>query len=181
MKARDLERALGTTYRGEPHAAGDLFHLLYSELHRQAARLMSGQPAGHTLQATALLHETFLRIRDSECKDHEGFLGVAARAMRTVLVDHARRKSSLKRFSHLEPVPFDDIVLSYEDRAIDLLELEEALKQLEAIDPQMVAAAELRFFAGLSMEEAASAIGMPARSFRRRWQATRAYLYRHLR
>jgi RNA polymerase sigma-70 factor (ECF subfamily) len=157
-----------------------LFRDLYDELHRRAEGMMRGQPAGHTLQATALVHEVLLKMwggTEPPWEDRARFLAAASKAMRHVLVDHARARARDKRQPPGDRVPLDSITTAYEARAGDLLALDEALDRLAAFDPTMARAVELRFFGGLSVEEAARLLEIPVRTLERRWSAVRAWLF----
>jgi RNA polymerase sigma factor (TIGR02999 family) len=152
---------------------------LYAELRALAELHMRGQPAFHTLQATALVHEACLKlcVHDGLPEDDRArVLGLASLAMRNVLVDHARAKRRVKRCAPGERVPLDGIALAYQERAIDLLALDEALARLVQFDPDMVRLVDLHFFGGLSLAEAARLLGQPERTVQRRWAATRAWL-----
>jgi RNA polymerase sigma factor (TIGR02999 family) len=152
---------------------------LYAELHRLAEQCMLGQPPGHTLQTTALVHEAYLRLAPKAhlaWEDRARFLATAAKAMRHVLVDHARARSRRKRTPPGQELPLDRIVPAYEDRAHDLVALDEALERLAAFDAPMAQAVELRFFGGISFEECARVLGLPLRTFERRWAAVKAWL-----
>ena len=168
--------------RAEGDDAERLFDALYHELHHQAQRCMERQPPGHTLQPTALVNETFLKLADGEgWKGREHFMSVAAKAMRSVLVDHARSKDRLKRQGAAHRISLDSVVVTYDERAVDLLLLDDALERLAAFDEHMARAVELRFFAGLNVEETARIVGMSKRALERQWAATRAWLYREVR
>lgn len=152
---------------------------IYQELRRRAAHMMRGQPKNHTLQATALVHEVFLKLPGGPASSEEEkarFLALASRAMRHVLVDHARARGRQKRTAEGERVLLDEVVLDYEERAHDLVALDAALERLALFDEVMAKAVELRFFGGLPVEEVARALGMPKRTFERRWQVVRAWL-----
>lgn len=158
----------------------ELSRQLFAELHALAEQWMRGQRRNdHTLQASALVNEAYLRLRDSlglAREERVRFLALASRAMRSVLVDHARARCSQKRTPPGERVPLDELLIAYEEGAVDMLLLDEALERLTKFDPEMARAVELRFFGGLSMAEIAEQLGLPARSFDRRWQAARAWL-----
>jgi RNA polymerase sigma factor (TIGR02999 family) len=152
---------------------------LYAELRALAERYMRGQPPGHTLQATALVHEACLKLSAHEGlpeHDRARVMTLASLAMRNVLVDHARAKQRVKRSAPGEREPLDGIALAYQDRAVDLLALDEALARLADFDPDMVRVVDLHFFAGLSLTETASLLDLPERTLQRRWAATRAWL-----
>jgi RNA polymerase sigma factor (TIGR02999 family) len=163
-----------------PHQHEDeLFRSLYAELRRQAELLMHGQRRDHTLQATALVHEVLLRVWDGKepaPEDRQRFLATAAKAMRHVLVDHARGRGRDKRTPPGSRLPLDQVSVAFEERAFDLLLLDEALERLDAADPTMARAVDLRFFGGLPAEEVARMLGMPLRTFERRWSVVRAWL-----
>jgi RNA polymerase sigma factor (TIGR02999 family) len=157
---------------------------LYAELRRRASILMRNQPRSHTLQATALVNEVYLRLHgdtDPAEEDRAHFLALASRAMRHVLVDHARTRGRQKRTPQGEKVALDDVVVTYESRALDLLALDDALQRLSEFDEDMARAVELRFFGGLSVEETARVLGIPKRTLERRWQAVRAWLHAEVR
>ena len=140
---------------------------------------MREQRKDHTLQATALVNEAYLRLHDGRelaATDRIGFLALASTAMRCVLVDHARSRGRDKRQPPGERVPLDALLVAYEDRAVDMLALDEGLERMDAFDPEMARAVEMRFFGGLSAEETAGFLGIPLRTFERRWQAARAWL-----
>lgn len=161
-------------------AAGDaLAPLVHAELRRLADDLMRRQPAGHTLQPTALVNEAWLRLaRDGEAawRDHRHFFRVAAKAMRSILVDHARRKAALKRAGAGLRVPLDEALEAYERRSIDVVAVDEALERLAAIDGDLVRLVELRFFAGLSIPETARVLDVSTPTVERGWRTARALL-----
>jgi RNA polymerase sigma factor (TIGR02999 family) len=159
-----------------------LLDTLYVELRRQAEHAMRGQPAGHTLQPTALVHEAYLKLaaNSQSWADRTHFLATAAKAMRHVLIDHARKRNAEKRRARGEEEPLDGLLVAYEDHALNLLALDEALARLEEFDPELARAVELRFFGGLSLTECARTLGMSQRTFERRWVATRTWLYAQL-
>ncbi len=168
--------------RGDPHASEQLMALLYSELYRLAKSFMAEQPAGHTLQATSLVSEAYLRLSDGRTRNWESrvhLMSSAARAMRCVLIDHARGRS-LRNRKRAEPSALDRVLVTYEDRVLDLVALDDALRKLASFAPQMATAVELRFFAGLSMSEVAQALGIPKRTLERDWEFTRAWLFQEM-
>lgn len=141
---------------------------------------MRGQPACHTLQATALVHEVLLKMwgeTDPPWEDRARFLAAASKAMRHVLIDHARARARDKRQAPGERLPLDAITAAYEARAGDLIALDEALDRLGAFDPLMARAVELRFFGGLSVEDSARILDIPLRTLERRWAVVRAWLH----
>ena len=164
---------------GDSDAGQKLLAFLYTELHELAESYMRGQPRDHTLQATALVNEAYLKmgpIAGKQFKDRARFMGFAAKAMRSVLVDHARAKARRKRTPPGESSALDQVMLTYEENALDLVALDEALSRLQEFDEKMAQAVELRFFAGQSMEEIAKVLGISKRSLERDWSAARAWL-----
>ncbi len=157
---------------------------LYHELRRLAHRQMRGQPPGHTLQTTGLVHEAFLRLRAADPQawnDRAHFLRSAAQAMRSVLVDHARARKTEKRGGDrgrepLDAAELDRVVAAYEASHLDVLALDEALDRLEADDPELAELARLRFFAGLTVPEVADVVGVSVPTVERRWRVARAAL-----
>jgi RNA polymerase sigma factor (TIGR02999 family) len=158
--------------------------LVYDELHRMAERQMSGQPVGHTLSATALVHESYLKlVRQSAraWKDRAHFLAVAAVAMRHVLVNHAERRKADKRGGGRLPATLDEGFLGDDGaRVDDLLALDRALDRLDALSPRQRAVVECRFFGGLTWEEIAEAVEVSVPTVRRDWRVARAWLAREL-
>ena len=168
--------------QGDPQASEKLLALLYSELHRLAESFMRHQPADHTLQATALVNEAFLRLSRGKTRNWPSrarFLSTAARAMRCVLIDHARARLVRRRVPD-EPSALDRVLVTYQDRVLDLLALDEALEKLAGFDPRMARAVELRFFAGLTMDEVAQILEIPKRTLEREWEATRTWLFEEM-
>lgn len=179
----DITGLLQRAASGDAAAETSLFALLYDDLKRQAEALMRRQPRGHTLQATGLLHEAWLRVArraDVDWKSRGHFFGFAARAMRSVLVDHARAKGRGKRGAGRARVPLDALLLPYEDRAGDLLALDEALKRLALRDADGAAVVEMRFFGGFTAPETAQALGFSLRKVERDWEHARTWLRREL-
>ncbi len=169
--------------REDPGAEQALFQRIYDELRRLAGRQMRGQPANHTLQPTALAHEVFLRLIR---QDHVGpadrgrFLALAARAMRSVLVDHARRRSADKRGGRARRLPFDEVLDSFEARSGELVALDRALAGLAETNQRHARIVELRFFGGMTQEEVAELLGVSLRTVEREWRLARAWLKREL-
>lgn len=164
--------------RGDEDAADELYTVLYADLRERAGRLLGPGPEA-TIQATALVNEAWLKLRSPSAeawKSRAHFLGVAAKAMRSVLVDHARAKGTRKRGGKRR-VLLDQAVAVYEERAIDLAALNEGLEQLAALDERLSKVVELRFFGGLSIEEAAVALGVSEATVSRRWTTARAWLH----
>jgi RNA polymerase sigma factor (TIGR02999 family) len=180
----NVTRLLERLSRGEPGAANELLPLLYGELHELASNHMAAGRPGDTLQPTALVHEVYLKLfpaKGAHWRSREHFLGVAAKAMRSVLVDHARRRGARKRGDGAVPNTLDDaLLLAFEERATDLLGLEDALCRLSATSERAARVVELRFFGGLNMEETARALDVTPGTVERDWQTARAWLRRAL-
>jgi RNA polymerase sigma factor (TIGR02999 family) len=170
--------------QGDQTALDQLLPLVYRDLHRQAERFMRGQAAGHTLQATGLVHEAYFRLVGQEGVEWQSrahFFGVAGKAMRSILVDHARARGAAKRGGGDR-----QLTLGAADAAaasapeVDVLALDEALSRLADLDPEMTRLVELRYFAGLSIEEVADALGVSPATVKRRWQVARLWLKREI-
>jgi len=164
---------------GDPAAGEHVFDIVYEELHGLATRLMRNQAPRHTLQASALVNEAYLRLAGGDGPNWEGlrhFLCVAARAMRCVLVDHARRQGRRKRRPDGKRQDLDAIVLEFQTRATDLLDLDEALGEFAALDEEASRVVELRFFGGQTVKETALALDRSVRSVERDWEFARAWL-----
>lgn len=174
-----LDRARG----GDESALAAVFPLIYTELHRVAKGQLRNEPDGHTLGATALLHEAFLRLIDYPRLAWTGrghFMAVAAMVMRRVLVDHARSRRSAKRGGALPHVPLDAVELPAQQRADLLVALDEALERLRRQAPRQAQVVECRFFGGLTEAETAEALGVGLRTVKRDWALARSWLYRAL-
>jgi RNA polymerase sigma factor (TIGR02999 family) len=163
--------------------AGELFAIVYDELRSLAENQLRRERPGHTLQPTALVHEALLRLVDIPVGDLEGrahFFGIAARAMRQVLVDYARRRQAVKRGGELNRVTLDTDLAGDDPAATDVLDLHEALTRLTAMDEALGRLVELRFFAGLTLDEAADAMGVSRRKAAKDWSVARLWLRREL-
>jgi len=179
----DVTRILEAMRRGEPQAAGQLLSLVYDELRRIAAHKMAGESPGHTLQATALVHEAWLRMIGDGNADFAGrahFFALAAEAMRRILVESARRKHSLKRGGALRREELAEFHLVQNAPSEEMLAVDEALDLLAAEDPVSADLVKLRYFVGMTMEEAATALGLSLRSAERLWSYSRAWLRREI-
>jgi RNA polymerase sigma-70 factor, ECF subfamily len=168
---------------GNRNAESRLMPLVYAELRRLAAHYMRGERSGHTLQATALVHEAYLRlvgIKDVDWQNRAHFFGVAASLMRRILVDHARAKQAKKRGGTDQKVSLDEAVLVEREAPEQLLALDEALERLAKRDARQARIVDLRYFAGLSEEEAAEVLGISVRTVKRDWNVARAWLYQQL-
>lgn len=179
----DVTRLLEALDRGEPKAAEELLPLVYEELRRLAALKMGDQPAGHTLQPTALVHEAWLRLVGSPQIEWHGsrhFIAAAAEAMRQILIDAARKKRRLKRGGGWQRLSLDEVHLAIETDPDGLLAVNEALDDFAREDPGKAGLVKLRFFAGLSLPQAAQALGLSLATAKRSWAFSRAWLYRRL-
>ena len=179
-----MTRILSAIEQGDPHAVAQLLPLVYDELRQLAAAKLAQEKPGQTLQATALVHEAYLRLVGSEPQAHwnsrRHFLAAAAEAMRRILVESARRKKRVRHGGALRRVNLDASCLVTPDPAEDLEALDEALARFEAVDPLAARLVTLRFFAGLGMAEAAQALGLPLRTADRNWTYARTWLHRFL-
>jgi RNA polymerase sigma factor (TIGR02999 family) len=175
----DVTRLLEAAAGGSRSAIDELLPVVYEELRRMAAAQLNSERAEHTLQATALVHEAYLKLVDQRTAggtSRAQFFGVAAQAMRRVLVDHARGRGRVKRGGGRGKTALDEAVVMLEERAEDLVALDEALGRLAAIDPQKGRVVELRFFAGFSAQETADLLGLSLRTVERDWTMARAWL-----
>jgi RNA polymerase sigma factor (TIGR02999 family) len=182
MVGTDVTSILNAAGRGDPNAAAELLPLVYDELRKLAARRMANEPAGQTLQATALVHDAYLRLVDvDEPQGWNGrghFFAAAAEAMRRILVERARRKGAVKHGGQFRRVEIEQLANESDDeRAADILALDEALADLERHDAPAAQLVKLRYFAGLSHQEAAAAIGIGRRAADRLWSLAKAWLY----
>ncbi|MEM7245057.1 MAG: ECF-type sigma factor [Acidobacteriota bacterium] len=169
----EVTQLLRRLNEGDVGAASELFPIVLEELQVRARGEMKEQPQHHTLQPTALVNEVYLKLVNSKDQSWEGrrhFLRVASRAMKTILIDHARAKGRKKR------TPIDALVEHYDKQPIGLLDLKHALEELAEIDPVAVELIELRYFVGLGEREAADAVGLSYRSAQRKWSSARALL-----
>jgi len=180
----DVTQILSAIEQGDPHAAEQLLPLVYDELRRLAAQKLVQEKPGQTLQATALVHEAYLRLVDTETAQHwdsrRHFFAAAAEAMRRILVESARHKHRIKRGGGLVRVELDPDTLAIDDPPEELLIFNDALEQLAQVDGPTAELVKLRYFAGLTTEQAAEALGLPARTAYRQWAFARAWLYRQV-
>jgi RNA polymerase sigma factor (TIGR02999 family) len=178
----DVTRILSAIGQGDPQAARQLLPLVYDELRKLAARRLANEAPGQTLQPTALVHEAYLRLvggDDGRSWDSRGhFFAAAAEAMRRILIDEARRKQALKRAARREDLDPDATAGAVADER--LLALDEALGRLEAVDPVKAELVKLRFFAGLTMDQAAAALGISPSAADRAWAFARAWIRREV-
>src|SRR6266404_6140226 len=180
----DVTRILSAIEEGDPRAAAQLLPLVYDELRQLAAQRMAQEKPGQTLQATALVHEAYLRLVDAERAQHWNsrghFFAAAAEAMRRILVDNARRKRSKKRGGDRVRLDLDHVAAATSERLDDVLDIDAALTGLANADPQAAELVKLRYFAGLSIPQAALALGVSPRSADFLWAYARAWLLRSL-
>jgi RNA polymerase sigma factor (TIGR02999 family) len=185
VSVSDVTRILQSIENGNPQAAEQLLPLVYEELRKLAAAKMAHEKPDHTLQATALVHEAYLRLVDVETarnwNSRGHFFAAAAEAMRRILLNQARDKGRFKRGGRLQRIDFDKIELAADARSDDLLAIDEAIELLGAENPECAAVVKLRFFAGLSIDEAAAALGVSASTAKRHWAYARAWLFQALR
>jgi len=179
----DITQVLQAVGRGETRAAEELLPLVYAELRRMAGARMAQEAAGHTLQPTALVHEAWLRLIESSSQTWENrghFLGAAAEAMRRILIERARRKSRLKRGSGqvvLDIADFEIVAAVPDDK---ILLVDEALERLQQENPEIARVVVLKFFGGLTNQEAADIMGLTERTVRRHWTFAKAWLFQSI-
>jgi RNA polymerase sigma factor (TIGR02999 family) len=186
----EIAAALAVLRRGAPEGMEQLIPLVYAELRRVAHRQLAAEPPGHTLSTTALVHEAYLRLADQtrvEWANRAQFFALAARAMRRVLVDYARRRQAARRGGAHKPVlsledaeAGDSGALAVAARGDELLALDEALERLGAVDPRAARVVECRFFGGLTEAETAEALGVSLRTAAGDWLMAKGWLYRTL-
>jgi len=179
----EITRLLVRWRSGEAEALNRLFPLVYDGLRDLARRQLRRGGRGQTLGTTALVHEAYLKLVDHthvELRDRGHFFSLAARAMRQIIIDDARRRMAGKRGGGERRLSLDEAALSVGDAAAEMLAVDEALKRLEALDERMGRLVELRFFGGLSVEETAESLDVSPRTVKRDWQKARAFLYREL-
>jgi RNA polymerase sigma factor (TIGR02999 family) len=181
---RDVTQILEALSRGERSAAEELLPLVYAELRRLAAQKLAREGPGQTLQATALVHEAYVRLVDKEVQqrwDNRGhFFAAAAEAMRRILVENARRKRSLKRGGSFSRQDFEEAQLAAPEPCEDLVALDEALNRLDEKDPRKAELVKLRYFAGLTMAQAAEVLGISITTADRDWAYARAWLHQEI-
>ena len=169
---------------GDRAALDKLMPLIHEELRRLAHHYMSRERSGHTLQTTALVNEAYLRLvnrKDVHWQNRAHFFAIAAQSMRNILVDHARGLAYAKRGGGARKTSLDEAMVVTQERAAEVVALDDALKELAAIDPQQSRIVELRFFGGLTVEEAAEVLSVSPATIKREWSTAKAWLYRELR
>ena len=180
----EVTRILEAIGAGDPRAADELLPLVYDELRKLAAHKLTQEKPGHTLQATALVHEAYLRLVDTKRLQHWNSRGhffiAAAESMRRILVENARRKQQVGRGGDWQRVPLDAAQIFADTPSDDLLALDESLGRLEDRDPTAAQLVKLRYFAGMTMSQAADALGISLRTAERNWTYARSWLHRDL-
>lgn len=179
----EVTRLLDEVREGDRGAFDRLFPLVYQELRKIAAGRLAGARRDHTLAPTAVVHEAYLKMvaqKGVPWQSRAHFFAIAARAMRQILIDHARRKQAVKRGGDLQPTTLGDEPLGLEIPVDELLALDEALDRLAALDPRLRRVVELRFFGGLQEKEVAEVLGVTTRTVQRDWTKARAWLYKEL-
>jgi RNA polymerase sigma factor (TIGR02999 family) len=180
----DITRILSAIDQGDSHAAEQLLPVVYEELRKLAAQKLAGEKPGQTLQATALVHEAYLRLVDTEevqpWNSRGHFFAAAAESMRRILVEQARRKHRVRLGGGFHRVDLDSQLQISSEADVDLLALDEALERLAAEESETAEVVKLRYFAGLTIEEAALALNLSVRTVNRHWAYARAWLYQQL-
>jgi RNA polymerase sigma factor (TIGR02999 family) len=180
----EVTQILSAIEQGDSHAAEQLLPLVYSELRKLAAQRLAQEKPGQTLQATALVHDAYVRLVDVQKVQHWNsrghFFAAAAEAMRRILVEQARQKGRLKHGGQRRRVDLDSACSVADPRSLDLLALDDAVSKLAAIEPAKADLVKLRFFAGLTMPEAAAALGISLATAERHWTFARSWLYAEL-
>ena len=181
----EVTRILSGIEAGDPHAAEQLLPLVYDELRKLAAQKLAQEKPGQTLEATALVHEAYVRLVDTGQVPHWNsrghFFAAAAEAMRRILVDQARKKMSRKRGGGLERLPLEEVDIGVPQPAVDLLAVNDALAKFESIDKAAANLVKLRYYAGLTLPQAAEALGISSSTADRQWAYARAWLHAELR
>ncbi len=182
-ESTDLTMVLERAGRGDPDALERILPLVYDDLRAQAARYLRGERSDHTLQATALVHEAYVRLVDQtrvQWQNRDHFFAVAATAMRRILVNHARDRSRLKRGGRIRRGQFSETAALTTDPEVDLVALDDALTRLETMDPRAARVVELRYFGGLSVEDCARLLDVGTATIKRDWLLARTWLMREL-
>ena len=183
-ESHEVTLLLSALTNGEDRAASKLIPLVYDELRRLAGSYMRRERVDHTLQATALVHEAYLKLieqRSVNWQSRAHFFGIAAQLMRRILIDHARGHVREKRGGEQQKVSLDEAFVFAEHRADELLAVDDSLNLLAKIDPRQARVVELRFFGGLNVEEAAEVLGVSPKTVKRDWSVAKAWLYADLR
>jgi RNA polymerase sigma-70 factor, ECF subfamily len=171
---------LGQLAKGNEGAASKLIPLVYGELRRLARGYMRGERSDHTLQATALVHEAYIKLVEQHSVEWQGrahFFGIAAQMMRRILIDHARAHLRDKRGSGEKPIPLDEALVFAPEQSMQIVRLDESLERLAKIDPRQSRIVELRFFGGLTVEQTAEVLGISTKTVKRDWSVAKAWLH----
>lgn len=181
-QSENITQLLVASSRGDSDALNQLLPVVYNELRRLAERYLRQERSDHTLQATALVHEAYIRLVDQNVpwQNRAHFFGVAAEMMRRILIDHARGHMAAKRGSGGIKLSLDDVINLSDERAADLVALDDALKALAEFDPQKSRIVELRYFGGLSIEETAKVLDIGTATVTRQWNLAKAWLYHEI-
>ena len=183
-KVSDVTQVLQAIEKGDAQAAGELLPLVYQELRRLAAHKMANESPGQTLQPTALVHEAWLRLVRSDQQSWQNrahFFGAAAEAMRRILIENARRKRAMRRGGGQQRLDIQELEIAASTKEDELLAVDEALERFAALDQQKAELVKLRYFAGMTIEEAAQVLGISAPTAKRWWVYARAWLYHQTR
>ncbi len=184
IKSQAITGILRDWSDGNQEALDALLPLVYDELHRQAANFLRKERSGHTLQTTALIHETYLKLidqREVSWQNRAHFFGIAAQTMRRILVDYAKARHRKKRGGAEENLPLKETLIAVSgERSVDLVNLDEALKRLAKLDERQAKIVELRYFGGLSIEETAEFLRISTATVKSDWRTARAWLYREI-
>lgn len=178
-----ITQLLKSWSQGDQGAIEELIPLVYAELHRLAQRYMSDERPGHTLQATALVNEVWLRLADSDPQNWDGrthFFAVCAQVMRRILVDWARSRQASKRGNDIAPLQLDEAQAAAPQSGVDLVAIDDALTALAAVDPRKSQVVELRFFGGLSVKETAGILNVSPETVQRDWKLAKSWLRREM-
>ncbi len=181
--SNEITELLNEWSNGDELALEQLMPLVYAELHKMAERYMQRQQVGHTLQPTALIHEAYVKLAGSAEENWENrahFFGVASKPMRHILVDHVRKRNFEKHGGKLDRVDIDEVIIVSQERATDLVELDDALTQLFEIDERKGKVVEFRYFGGLSNDEIAEILKVSSKTVERDWNFARSWLLREL-
>ncbi|MEK7855163.1 MAG: sigma-70 family RNA polymerase sigma factor [Acidobacteriota bacterium] len=180
-KKQEISQILHEWGKGGKEASDKLMPLVYDELRRQAARYLRRERPGHTLQTTALIHETYLKLIDQKNVDWQNrahFYGIAAQAMKRILIDHAKARHREKRGGAAENLPLDEARFVVSDETnVDIVALDQALTKLAAFDPRQASIVDLKFFAGLSIEDIAETLEVSPATVKREWNSAKAWLF----
>ena len=178
--APDITRLLNKLAAGDQKAASELVPLVYKELRQLAARHLAHERSDHTLQATALVHEAYVKLaaqKDAKWQNRAQFFGVASQAMRRILVDYARGKQRIRRGGKQQKVSLDDVLLVSPERTEEVLSVHESLSRLEKLDARQARIVELHYFGGLTVEEIAEVVGLSSKTVMRELNVAKAWLY----